>query len=359
MISNYISTVNSNYENLIQKSLEDILNSEVIGKKSRVVVLVDFSAGHRSLESGVMVDPNLIFNIIDKINKKFNPKNVYIGASENNFDLNDLFERLGYYSYAKLNRNVEIINFSKTEEVKYLNESNKSVLKIASIPELLALSDYVVLFSTLKRNVYERYSGCSYSLANFLLNPSFKEDALAFSKDTIYDLYEYAKPGLSILDARYSLEKLGPIQGDVKKTDFILIGNNPLIVDKHACNIIGEKIEKVIHLKKLIKKYKLPEVENKNFVTLKNINRVEYFFFRVSKLFKKIKLYMRNISTLFYLATLAIVSIGGRDLLAGRWMSFSGYYKIIKTILFKLEEDGNLLEWKITINKHVKEETLS
>ncbi|XOJ84587.1 DUF362 domain-containing protein [Methylophilaceae bacterium Uisw_099_01] len=359
MISKYFSTIDSNYTHAIQNSLDDMMNSEEIGKNSRVVVLVDFSAGHRSLESGVMVDPNLIFKIVSKINKKFHPKNIYIGGSENNFDLNDLFKRLGYYSYAKVNKNVAIVNFSKTEEVKYLNESKESILKIASIPELLALSDYVVLFSTLKRNVYEKYSGCTYSLADFLINPTFKEDALAFSKDTIYDLYEYAKPGLSILDARYSLESLGPIQGDVKKTNFVLMGTNPLIVDKHACNIIGQKVEKVTHLKKLIKKYELPIIENSSFVTLKNIKGIEYFLFRVSRLFKKIKLYMRNISTLFYLGTLAIVSIGGRDLLAGKWMSFSGYYKIIKTILFKLEEDGNLLEWKITINKHVKEETLS
>ena len=359
MISKYISTTNTDYTHTIQNSLDDVIVAGEINKNSNVLILIDLSAGYKSLESGVMVDPELVFSVANKINETYSPRKIYIGGSENNFDLNELFSRFGYFTYAGNNKNVEIVNFSMHEEVKYLNESEESMLKIASIPELLVLSDYVIVFSTLKRNVYEKYSGCTYALANFLLKPSFREDALVFSKDIIYDLYKYARPRLSILDARYSLENMGPIQGDVKKTDFILIGTNPLIVDKHACNIIGEKEEKVIHLKKLIKKYNLPNIENHNHVVLTKIKSIEYFLFRTSCFFKKIKLYMKNISTLFYLGTLAVVSIGGKDLLVGRWMSFSGYYKIIKNILFKLEEESNLLEWKIVINKHVKEESLS
>ncbi len=47
------------------------------------------------------------------------------------------------------------------------------------------------------------------------------------------------------------------------------------------------------------------------------------------------------------------------NLVRGRWVPLKQYYMISKQIIYNAEERTDLLRWKISINKHVEQETIS
>lgn len=110
--------------------------------------------------------------------------------------------------------------------------------------------DIFINIAKLKTHEYTRYTGCVKNLYGTLpasersaLHANFK-DVNDFS-DMLVDLYECARPDLSILDAVVGMEGSGPSAGEPRKIGVIIASDNAHDADYVGARIVGMQVSEV------------------------------------------------------------------------------------------------------------------
>jgi len=106
----------------------------------------------------------------------------------------------------------------------------------------------IVNVPVMKTHTLTRLTLCLKNLFGLLQD----KDKVAFHwgiSKTLCDIYSIFKPSINILDATYVMDMDGPIEGRVKKADFLMVSGDALALDLAACEIIGIAPEKIEHLK--------------------------------------------------------------------------------------------------------------
>lgn len=357
-------TIDSLMDRMVKEYIAPNTNS-----KSKIVIKPDLSAGLKSYESGTIVKPTLIDALINSLNNQIESPRISIvggGVKEN---IDTVFDRLGYTELTEKYKNVRLVNLESAEQIKILNPDAK-IARLFGFPEELILNDIFISVSTLKRHITERISGCWLNQYSCIPDKNLRVKFQPFIPEASFDMNMLLWPSFNIVDASIALEGTGPVEGYPRYLGKVIFGDNPLVVDMAAASLIGEKFTGVPHLnyafKKLrnskhveIKKFDNVDLSKENRFKLEYVGTFQYKLFRTSLRIKRLSQYLENLGVLFFLATFALVSIGGRDLIRGKWMLFGDYFKIANSILTKVDEPANLFDLKIAINKHVKEESVS
>ncbi len=149
----------------------------------------------------------------------------------------------------------EIIAFEKTpvalckvengvilDEV-LLSEKLKEVDYIINLPKLK--THYLFMLSCAVKNLYGCIPGGTKQEYHFVAG----EDRQRFG-EMLCDIYSTIKPNLTIIDAVWGLEGSGPdARGKPKKTNLILMSENPFAIDFIASKIMGYDPYKVFSIK--------------------------------------------------------------------------------------------------------------
>jgi uncharacterized protein (DUF362 family) len=359
-----IYEIRNNKDFLLRKIIGDFLNKKDLGDKPTILIKTDLGGELNSPETASTIDARTMDVIIDELNRNIGPGMVIIGESEKNVPLETVFQSQGYDDIKKKYKNVKLVNLSRTECVRTSLE-NPKILRNVLIPEDIIICDLLICVSRFKRHIMERVSGSMMNLYELISDRDTRVHLQPFLKETIYDICNIVSPSLSILDMDMILEGTGPFYGEARNMGLLIAGDSPLITDIAATRVIGENYNKVSHLRYMLNMSddKKSIKRSMNDIRVKKntefIKKRYHSLFRLSNAIKRISMRIENLGLLSFLSTYALISIGGRNLVKGRWVPLKQYYSISKQILCGFEERTDLFRWKISINKHVEQETIS
>ncbi|MBU1201447.1 MAG: DUF362 domain-containing protein [Nanoarchaeota archaeon] len=340
------------YNNLLKQVSEDYF--KIMQKRSSVLIYIDLYGSPKVLEAGAIVDIELVEKLIFAVKKISFPREIILATSGN---ILSGLESLKLQGFGDL-KNIRLLDLDSTSKIRIQDKHFKAIRNV-SLSENIILCDYFINISSLKRHVIERVAGCSMNMYNVFSNDLTRQKFMPICGKVIKDILHTTNPFLNVLDCGIILEGSGPVEGDPVILNKVVIGDNPILTDAVGCKLIGEDFRKSPHLKYLSKKKRFNLKVVKSGRRVKFISSFAFNLLRFHTFIKKTSLYLENLAYLFFLVSFVFISIGPKKIFKGRWMPFSEYFKIAWKILSRFEEPNNILNWKITINKHVEEESLS
>jgi uncharacterized protein (DUF362 family) len=159
-----------------------------------------------------------------------------------------VFEQLGYTDLAN-SLDIPLINLHTGEMVEvevpnaYVYNKlvvHKSLSEIDLLCSVPMMKTHVMARVSLgMKNLIGLYPGSAYcSVRSCIHNESFEKRSPCVSFE-ILDMVRACPPGLTVIDGSMSMEGDGPTDGDLRKTDLIVAGTNPLATDMVAAKIMG------------------------------------------------------------------------------------------------------------------------
>lgn len=151
--------------------------------------------------------------------------------------------------------NANLINFDKTSLFKMRNK----YLGDLYLPKIIKDVDLIINIPKLKTHLLTNYTGAIKNLFGFIpggkkgeIHRVFKDEE-EFSR-ILFNLYEYIKPELNIMDGIIGMEGGGPSYGDIKKTGLVFLSKDALSLDKVVCDTIKfrDKDVSILQFKKVI-----------------------------------------------------------------------------------------------------------
>jgi uncharacterized protein (DUF362 family) len=350
----------SNVEDLIERSVGNLGGLD-ISTCNRIVIIPNIASSNKSEQSASIARIDIIEALIKLIKNK--NKNVEIiifcGASNSTSVFNDL----GYTDIAIKYSGLKLLDLNLCSKVKILLPQSK-ILGAIDIPQELVMADAVISVATLRRHIHERLAGIWETPFCIITNSSLRLKIQANMSKALYDLNYLAWPSLCVIDAEYALEGTGPIEGRPKYLGKLIIGTNPIATDIAAARIVAEKPKSIPSLKYAMKKLKIKEdsvhiTGDYSPVKLAFISGAQYRLLRTGLFFRRLSTRIENFGNLLLYLSLALVSVGAKDLATGRWVSLKDSMYFARVTYSKVYEMETLLDRKIVINKHVKEQSVS
>jgi uncharacterized protein (DUF362 family) len=207
------------------------------------------------IRPGVTTDPNVVKAILDFLNKYVSLDEIIIAESSSKNTIK-AYERLGYNKVFQ-NYTVEMIDLNEDESKdfeivnpltgnKYNIPISKIVLDCSYIISCALLKTHDTGIGTFSiKNMMgaivgdkskKRMHGGRYS--HDMTNDELKRCVNGFHRN-IADLVKMVYPNFSIIDGTIGLEGNGPIDGEPRRMDIALGGQDPVAVDAVASYLIG------------------------------------------------------------------------------------------------------------------------
>ena len=202
-------------------------------------------------ESGATTDVRIVEALIEILNKQ-NPENIFVVESRSfSGTAPEKFKRLGYTRLEEKFDNVKLVNLDK-DRIYEVRFPENEYLKTVKLPETILKSNYFVSVAKLKTSAQQRIT-CV--LKNqFGCIPGGKGHHHPRLSEAIADINYVIKPDLCIIDGIYAMEGNGPLDGNPKRMDLIIVGNNPIGADTVAARVMMFNPKSVPHLKKATKR---------------------------------------------------------------------------------------------------------
>lgn len=344
----------------IGNAVEDLGGLDLTRCK-RIVILPTLDSPHKSEQSGSIVRREVVEGIVRFIREKFKDNQITIvcGAP----DADSVFQELGYQELAEKYDNLKLLNLNSCEKVKVLPSDSK-IFGPFEFPQELILADALISVATVRRHVHERLAGVWSNPFSTITNIYLKLKVQSHLSKALYDLNLLAWPSLCIVDAKYALEGTGPVEGRPKYIGKFLVGFNPVAMDIALAKLVGVSPKSVPHLKYAMKQLKIKEANvqlegNYCPTELDFITNNQFRLWRIGLFLKRLAKRLEQFGNLTLYFSLALASVGIKDLSTGRWVSLKDSLSFAKDIYSKIYDMETLLDRKIIINRHVKEQSVS
>ncbi len=351
----------SDWKDLINQGISE-LGGVDFSKCNSILILPSLTSSNKSEQSAAIVRTEVVEGIINFIKDKYPEMQIMIACGSTN-TTTTLFKNLGYVDITKKYSNVTLINLESCEKVKILLPGSK-ILGAIDFPQPILIADAVITVTTLRRHIHEKFAGIWETAFHIFSNTPLKLKIQAYMSKALFDLNSLVWPNLCIIDAEYALEGTGPIEGRPKHIGKIIISNHPVAADVAAIRLIGESPKQVPHINYAMKQLKIKQrdihVIGDYFpVKIDFISYYQFRLFRLGLFFRRFSIKLENFGNLLLYLSLALVSVGVKDLATGRWVSLKESIHFARTIYSKIYEMETLFDRKIVINKHVKEQSVS
>jgi uncharacterized protein (DUF362 family) len=234
-----------------------------------------------SWESGITTNVELIEGLIQYI-RKINPKlKITVVESDNNDRSgDDAFDQLGY-SALKEKYDVEILNLTKEPCQEVIVPDLHYSIKV---PEIFFQDVFFISVANLKVHLYQKMTGI-YKNQFGCVPDEIKERYHQYLEETLYALNKMIRPDISIIDGKVGLEGIGPVTGTPRKSEIMMLSNDPAAMDTIAAKVMGLNPKEVPHLAYIYKKDKINPEDYK----VHGTNTLPVFNFKTDKSFKLIR----------------------------------------------------------------------
>ena len=223
--------------------------------------------------TGATTDVRMVEAIIKIIMNKARNCHIFVVESDNTQRIADTaFQRLGYMRLKKYG--VTLSNIS-SEGSSLVDLAGGRFFHKLRVPKTLQHFDYFISIGKLKTHLFERIScilknqfGCIPYREKSMFHP--------FLSEVLYDLNQFYKPDLCIVDGLIAMEGLGPTNGAPRQANTIIVGNDAVETDVAAAKIMGFNPRSVPHLNYAIKSF--PEKERPALAPSSQLERLNFCF---------------------------------------------------------------------------------
>lgn len=346
---------------MIVRVIEDAFDDLDLDCCRQIVIMPALESSHKSEQSGVIVRTEIVEGIVSFIRKRYGNSNIIVVCSST--EAESVFNNFGYIDLAKKYDNLKLLDVNSCEKVKVLLHKSK-ILGPIELPQELVLADAFIVVGTLRRHIHERLAAIWMSPFSILMSMSLRLKAQSNLGKVLFDLNSMIWPSLCIIDARYVLEETGPIEGTPKRLGKILVGTHPVATDIAAAKLVSESTNRVPYLKYAMKQLNIKDSDvhidgEYQPIKLSFITDNQFRLWRLGLFARRISNKIENLGNLVLFFSLALISVGMKDLATGRWVSFKDSLSFASNVYSKIYEMETLLDRKIVINRHVKEQSIS
>lgn len=233
------------------------------------------------------------------------------------------FKYFGYDMLPKIYNNVESINISKKKKIRIMMEGK--FFKTLDVPEILLKATKFISVARLKTHMQYKMT-CILKNQYGLISNKYKSKYHPFMNEVLFDINNFIKPCLCIVDAREVMEGYGPSSGRIRKMDLILVGNQSEAVDYIAAKIIGFNPSSIPYLKYSLRRKNVskPDIEliGENLETIKQkldfVPSTSYLLMRLVFRIQRISVHLKNLldklANFFSLSSLACFLLNRMEL---------------------------------------------
>jgi len=200
--------------------------------------------------SGATTDPRIVEAIVRIILKEVGNCEIFVVESDSmTRDADAAFKKLGYTKLKKYG--ATLTNLSK-EETSLVYLPDGRFFKKIRVPKTLGQFDYFISVGKLKTHRFERIS-CILKNQLGCIPGRDKSKFHPYLSETLYDLNEFYKPNICVVDGLVAMEGFGPDHGTPRQVNTIICGDNAVETDIEAALIMGFEPKTVPHLRYAIK----------------------------------------------------------------------------------------------------------
>ena len=267
-------------ESYTQSNVKNMIEN-VIGKNKKYkTVLIKPNFCTMITQKGATTNPDLLKHVI-RYFKKISKKVIVIESDTIRESFEEVVENLGIVEMIK-EEGAELVNLSREKEYDYFK---KPFLK----------HDLLVNLPVLKTHEFTLFTG---AIKNMFGLVPYKRRMKHHPKlfESLFKIYKQYEKQVVIMDGLYGMEGNGPTRGTTVKMNIMLSSESPIAIDVVSTKIIGlnpnlieltnffkkeadYKGEEIVfkgEFKKIIRKFKLPEIDP--------ITRVKIWIWRKSLL---------------------------------------------------------------------------
>lgn len=208
----------------------------------------------KSSKDGVTTDVKVTEAVVICIKKHIKHADITIVEStnggksgEDRAKATEAFRLLGYSELSK-KYNLHHCDLNKESTIKKQFSKAKK-LKVINVPKILLSMDYFISMAKMKRHRFERYTGVWKNQYGLIPNRKLRISLHPFLSEALFDLNYTFHPNLGIIDAITALEGPSEVEGPPIKMNMVICSKNPLSADIVSARIMGEKPEKIPHIK--------------------------------------------------------------------------------------------------------------
>ena len=327
-------------------------------RSRRIIVKTCIPSDRKSFLSGVPVNIDIVEEVA-RIVRDLNPAaGITIVEGHGRFSVESAYHALGYDRLAEKFGGVRLLDLEKVPRFKLTSPMFRK-LGVVLFPETFLDFDYLINIASVRRHVHERYVGAMFNLLPVLQDQAFRDRVQPFLSDVLYDLAEQLSPDLNILDARVVLEETGPVEGRPKRRERIVVSGSSYWADVCGSMLLGEDPRNVPHLRRVIRCKKLRLDAGVTGDRAAFIPPLQYYTWRASLALLRWGDFIGRLGTFVQFGSFALMTTGLKSMLKGKWISIPDTARIMWDLLYKLNVTEALSERRITINKHIKEQTVS
>lgn len=204
-------------------------------KDANILIKPNLNSNMNAL-TGNTTDLRLLAGIISTL-KERGYKNIIIGEGTNSGFFR---ENINVISRLKVDRlaqyfGVNVIDFNFSDSIKIELEDGV----VADVAKPCLESDFFINVPKLKMHYEVGMTVCLKSLIGCLVGRENKKKVHSDLPGNILKLNEAIKPDLYIVDGLIAMEGTGPSLGTPIKTDLIMVGTDPFLLDMIASKVVG------------------------------------------------------------------------------------------------------------------------
>ena len=226
-----VTEIKQNLRHILDEKYTDLLP---VNLTASILLKPNLNANMNAL-TGNTTDLRLLAAVIEWLQGQ-GYKNISIGEGTNSGYYRNKISVISRLCVDKLAQhyNVKIIDLNYSSPVLIPFENGVQ----AGIAKECAEADFLINIPTLKTHFETGMTVCLKNLIGCLVGQENKKKThLALAKN-IVNLTENIQPHLHIVDALFAMEGLGPTKGRPVRTNRILVGTNPYLIDLFAARFI-------------------------------------------------------------------------------------------------------------------------
>ncbi len=246
--SSTIKIVNCISSQEIKKSLYEVLSTwqkKIPSDKGARILLKPNLNSNMNALTGNTTDLRVIAAVISFL-KEHGYENITIGEGTNSgFYRNNIsvIARLGVDRLANY-FGVNCIDLNMSESVDIDFEDG---IKAGVAREVME-AEFLINLPKLKTHFEAGMSACLKNLIGCLVGQENKKKTHKSLAANILHLQEQIRPQIHIVDALFAMEGLGPTKGTPVKTDMLIVGDDPYVIDLFAARYASFDYTKVVSL---------------------------------------------------------------------------------------------------------------
>lgn len=255
------------YYQITKKALEHFDFQRIRGKK---ILIKPNAARIASPGDGITTNPDVVKAVIDHLREE-GVKKIIIGEScIFGVASKDAFRATGLNDISK-EKDVKLIDLDQTTPMEIKISQGKVINKI-KVSSILKEIDFIFSIPVMKTHMHTKVTLSIKNMKGLLWRSEkvrfhqiqcnrIKSQDLKTLDMAISDMAIVLRPDFSIIDATVAMEGLGPAYGKKKKMDLVIIGNNALLTDAVATELMGFNPKEIPHLR-LIAEQNLFEINS-------------------------------------------------------------------------------------------------